>query len=779
MEYDTQTTLKKRYGYDLSYTTTADDSCLFPSSDEKMFFTNGSENVFVVGNGYTKTLNLPKKNESDYFQFAQNTSISSAENMLSLYFTSTDYSIPVMKYDGSHIYRAGLPTPRKSSDQIPTCTAYVTNYTSRIFYSYKDINGLTVFSPYYESQLDLGTGSLTINSLAPDSTCTENGFFDKYCWVAPSFSFIIDISDASTAYPQISSDVSRKMIIKRHNYKAGEKFLFDSENPMLYLYNKNIYTQAKSFISAEIEAVENDVTKATFTGSISGTTLTVTAVSSGTILLDGIISGGTISAETYIKAQLTGTTGGTGTYTVSNSQTVSSTTITEKISSITFKRVTSSVDVVEVGPVSQLGVFWSINSGKTEYPLDIRTKIHIYANDITTNTYTKFGEYIVDNSTKTMTLVLSGASRSFSTFARVYYSSQLNYPQYLEDVYNTSSSKIMPPYCKYITSFGDQLIFASVQSYIGFDNKKIAYNNNDLFIYSDILTGDCCENTSEFNRQKVGETYDGDISGVVRCNDSVIIFKDNSTHTVDGILSPGQYSIRKINTNGVGCKSHKSIVAVDEGVLFQAHNGIYYTNGINVTRVTQELDYLFETGDFSLTKGSRYKKRQKVVFYVPEKSKVVVFDYYYKQVYLWDGIVASNGLFEDNSGDLFFYNGTNLFKFNTSYSDNGDPINAYYATNWHHMGQPSLLKKYVQNRVFALTSDVFDLTIKFQKDWNDVDLFSVTESITTTKQSENIVHNMINGYSVRYIFSNNILDQNLSITGYEVTYEPYNVRDKN
>jgi hypothetical protein len=68
---------------------------------------------------------------------------------------------------------------------------------------------------------------------------------------------------------------------------------------------------------------------AEFTGSISGTTLTVSAVASGTIEVGQWISGTGITAspQTTITALGTGT-GGTGTYTVNQSQTVSSTTIT-------------------------------------------------------------------------------------------------------------------------------------------------------------------------------------------------------------------------------------------------------------------------------------------------------------------------------------------------------------------------------------------------------------------------------------------------------------------
>lgn len=64
---------------------------------------------------------------------------------------------------------------------------------------------------------------------------------------------------------------------------------------------------------------------ASFTGSIATTTLTVSAVSAGAIYPSMQISGTGVTAGTRIVEQLTGTTGGAGTYTVSASQTVSST----------------------------------------------------------------------------------------------------------------------------------------------------------------------------------------------------------------------------------------------------------------------------------------------------------------------------------------------------------------------------------------------------------------------------------------------------------------------
>jgi hypothetical protein len=63
------------------------------------------------------------------------------------------------------------------------------------------------------------------------------------------------------------------------------------------------------------------------TGAISGTTLTVSAVTSGTLYVGQVIAGSGVTVGTTITALVSGT-GGTGTYTVSVSQTAASTTIT-------------------------------------------------------------------------------------------------------------------------------------------------------------------------------------------------------------------------------------------------------------------------------------------------------------------------------------------------------------------------------------------------------------------------------------------------------------------
>lgn len=96
------------------------------------------------------------------------------------------------------------------------------------------------------------------------------------------------------------------------------------------------------------------ITRSNFsvTGAIAATTLTVTVVGTGTIRVGMLISGTGVTAATTITAFGTGT-GGTGTYTVSISQTVSSTTITGITQDATLEINSTDAIKVAVGTTAQ------------------------------------------------------------------------------------------------------------------------------------------------------------------------------------------------------------------------------------------------------------------------------------------------------------------------------------------------------------------------------------------------------------------------------------------
>lgn len=94
---------------------------------------------------------------------------------------------------------------------------------------------------------------------------------------------------------------------------------------------------------------------AVFTASIgpSSTTMTVTAVTAGVIKLGMSLSAAT--AGTYVISQSSGTTGGAGSYVVSSSQTLSSTTITGTNYTVSPSQTITSITITGTGTTAALG----------------------------------------------------------------------------------------------------------------------------------------------------------------------------------------------------------------------------------------------------------------------------------------------------------------------------------------------------------------------------------------------------------------------------------------
>lgn len=107
--------------------------------------------------------------------------------------------------------------------------------------------------------------------------------------------------------------------------------------------------------------------QAIVTASISGTTMTVTAVTSGTIVVGNLIHGTNVEPYTRVTAFGTGT-GGLGTYTVSVSQTVTSTTVSvNETYGNTIIRITNTDLTENTGqPTGVLQFFTSDSSSPTE-----------------------------------------------------------------------------------------------------------------------------------------------------------------------------------------------------------------------------------------------------------------------------------------------------------------------------------------------------------------------------------------------------------------------------
>lgn len=135
-----------------------------------------------------------------------------------------------------------------------------------------------------------------------------------------------------------------------------------------------------------------------FTGSISGNVLTITAVGSGVVVAGGTLSGTNVASGTKVTSQLTGAAGGIGTYEVSIAeQTVASTTISETYG--TFTAASALTGTFGVGNVltgtgisvpttiTQLGTG---TGGLGTYVVDVNTVVSSTTISATSNVETKW-----------------------------------------------------------------------------------------------------------------------------------------------------------------------------------------------------------------------------------------------------------------------------------------------------------------------------------------------------------------------------------------------------
>ncbi len=173
----------------------------------------------------------------------------------------------------------------------------------------------SILSSYlgYQSQLITGTSGLPVSVTTTADTGKVSG--DGSVFISAASTTRIDVYRFNTTKNLYEFSAT----INNITNVGGLEISYDGNTFVSYVYNGQAVFWDSHFIIHRYKT-------ATFTGSISGTTLTVTAVSSGRLYIGMIIYYSPTDART-ISAILTGT-GGIGTYTVIGSVTVASTTMT-------------------------------------------------------------------------------------------------------------------------------------------------------------------------------------------------------------------------------------------------------------------------------------------------------------------------------------------------------------------------------------------------------------------------------------------------------------------
>jgi hypothetical protein len=179
------------------------------------------------------------------------------------------------------------------------------------------------FTPKMVGQLNTDSGLVDIVDNGVDAYIVDGA--DRYGWRISDPAAAIFTASISSTTMTVTELFSGTIAVGQQVFGVG----VDQETVITalgtgtggigtYTVSNSQTAAAGRYNSAQINCV--------FTGSTSGTTLTVSAVSSGTLHAGMTITNSSLTTKTVITALGTGT-GGAGTYTISNSQTVGSSTM--------------------------------------------------------------------------------------------------------------------------------------------------------------------------------------------------------------------------------------------------------------------------------------------------------------------------------------------------------------------------------------------------------------------------------------------------------------------
>jgi len=378
-----------------------------------------------------------------------------------------------------------------------------------------------------------------------------------------------------------------------------------------------------------------------------------------------------------------------------------------------------------------------------------------------------------------------------------------------EELIEPSKPHSVAPTCKYIDVWRGTIVLTGRD---GFPNHVY---------YADI---DSNEYFPDPDNSFIVESPTGAINTAIKSLDNTLyIFKDDSIGAVTGELD-SSFAVDIITKGGLGCKSHNTIQEIQGRLWFLGQHGVYSIVQNQVKEESSGIEPIFKHGNtFSFNRAISYHwvDNNKFILILPTytnisgelyiediTTRVFVYDTYWGAWLEWSNFDISGGITEDATGNLYFIESTFdsaasavvkrtrkvLMNSNANdYADHTAPISFTFRSHWEAMGEPSIWKKFLRIKVFSLDitaedfeASTFVLTTTTQHDYDTADVTSLTQDFSGGASGwgnspwgdfpwgENRIPSIKSrllsrkAKSIRISFANNILHENILISGYEL-----------
>jgi len=364
----------------------------------------------------------------------------------------------------------------------------------------------------------------------------------------------------------------------------------------------------------------------------------------------------------------------------------------------------------------------------------------------------------------------------------------------------------LPPTCRYIDTWRGQLVMTG--------------NREDVntVYYSDFDGESFPVDQSFLTESRLG----GGNSGIKSLDNSLFIFKPRSIITCTGDLGLDNFQVDGLADDGIGCVANASIKEINARLWFLGKRGVYSVDRTGHKKESEMVDPKFN-GSFLEKRAIAHHWIEKDLYVLSlplftvgtssenymdtTNSFIMVYDLYRQAWYEWNKVNFVGGIAEYNGelytsarerdpvGSAVTTTLSKTLSLGTSddYADHVTAISFSYKSHWEAMGEPSIPKKFLRLKVHSLDgtindfeTDKFTLAITTEHDYSQATASSFSldfsggslgwgaSSWGNFPYGESRLEQMTSklaskkAKSLRTVFANNTLHENVLISGYEL-----------
>ena len=251
-------------------------------------------------------------------------------------------------------------------------------------------------------------------------------------------------------------------------------------------------------------------------------------------------------------------------------------------------------------------------------------------------------------------------------------------------------------------------------------------NVNNL-VYSLPFNNSTQEIGSEYfpaaNGVVVESPFGSRINAINSLGDFMYVFHDQSISIVAGEIETQQLPAVNLITKegGVGCKSHFSVLELNNKLFFMSDQGVYSVSPQGLTEESLDIKIVFNKAiDFTAhrTIAFNWLSQSKLIFCIPkeklhengsfkyritEDTIIVVYDYAIGAWLVWEGLDFTSGVASHDNKIFFAPQKATESTVNTfsetglkgDFNDHDKAISFSYTTNWESMGEPTIPKSFL------------------------------------------------------------------------------------